>query len=345
MIIESENLVKNPLVSVIIATYNQISFIEETVMSALNQKCSFPFEIMVADDGSNDGERELLVKLQKQYPMQLKLIFNDKNMRVTKNYVNAIHNAKGKYIATLDGDDVWIATNKLEKQVAILEANNEVSIVYTGYQSYDNETGKIISRVLNWDTPCLRTKGKESASVFINGNYSYPLGSSACFRKDIYIKGCGDYPQLIENNVGEGTILNISMSMNGYFRFINQPMVKYRVLPSSLCHFESSQELINFRFNYVELRLLAANILSISPNGLVEVSSKQLFNEAISLGEWELYCQRMRSLVDKHQYDSLKNVYSKYCSRSSYLWGKPKVYVNLLYSKIKREIVKRLKRK
>ena len=144
MIIASSQLVANPLVSVVIATYNQVKYIEQTVMSALTQQCPFPFEVVVGDDGSNDGERELLKKLQEKYPENLKLIFNDKNMMVTRNYVNAIHEARGKYIATLDGDDYYLVKDALVKLVDVLEKNEDVSLVHGGFHSFDNKTGKVL---------------------------------------------------------------------------------------------------------------------------------------------------------------------------------------------------------
>ena len=135
MIIVSSDFIQNPLVSVVIATYNQVAYIEETILSVLAQQCSYPFEVIIADDGSNDGERELLCDLQKKYPKQLKLIFNEKNLMVARNYVNAIREAKGKYIATLDGDDYWNTTDKLQRQVDILEMNSDISIVCLLYTS------------------------------------------------------------------------------------------------------------------------------------------------------------------------------------------------------------------
>ena len=74
MIIVSSDFIQNPLVSVVIATYNQVAYIEETILSVLAQQCSYPFEVIIADDGSNDGERELLCDLQKKYPKQLNRI-------------------------------------------------------------------------------------------------------------------------------------------------------------------------------------------------------------------------------------------------------------------------------
>ena len=113
MIIVSSELVSYPLVSVVIATYNQVRFIEKTLLSVLAQKCNFSFEVIIADDGSNDGERELLRELQRKYSSSVMLVFNDINLMVTYNYINAIKIARGKYIATVDGDDYWIAEDKL----------------------------------------------------------------------------------------------------------------------------------------------------------------------------------------------------------------------------------------
>lgn len=323
MIIASSQLVANPLVSVVIATYNQLQFIEETVMSALNQVCDFPFEVIVADDGSNDGQRDFLKTLQEKYPSQLRLIFNDVNLRVTKNYVNAIHQARGKYVATLDGDDIWIAKEKLQKQVEVLEKNEEVSIVYTGYERFDMNTNRVSQVINEWDTPCLRVKGKESAAVFVNNNYAYPLGSSACFRRDIYIKGCLDYPELIaKDSAGEGTILNIAMSMNGLFFFLNNPMVRYRVLAQSVSHFDTAAETLDFEFRCMDLLMKPARILNISPAILVQNLSKKNYKFSILNGEMNEYHRLMKKAYDNYKYPEMEKAYKLYCNPLSLLAGK-----------------------
>ncbi|MEH2790413.1 glycosyltransferase family 2 protein [Segatella copri] len=275
MIIASSQLVANPLVSVVIATYNQVKYIEQTVMSALTQQCPFPFEVVVGDDGSNDGERELLKKLQEKYPENLKLIFNDKNMMVTRNYVNAIHEARGKYIATLDGDDYYLAKDALVKLVDFLEKNEDVSLVHGGYQAFNDKTGSIIRTFTKWDSPMAHTHGKDSVYALLCEDYSYyPLGSSSCFRREVYLEGCKKYEDLItvKDTSGEGTILNVTMGMAGKMAFIPNLITAYRILDSSLCHFETPQEEILFDFKYLRLRLVAANLVHLSTEQIIEMT-------------------------------------------------------------------------
>lgn len=298
MIIASSELVSYPLVSVVIATYNQVHFIEKTLLSVLAQKCDFPFEVIIADDGSNDGERELLRELQRKYSSSVMLVFNDTNLMVTHNYINAIKIARGKYIATLDGDDYWIAEDKLQRQIDILENNEEVSIVYTGYRQFDDETGKILHEIKRWNSVAVNKKGKESALAFALDEVSYPLGSSACFRRENYLQGCEKYEPLISApySAGEGTILNISMCMSGYFRFIPEIMVAYRVLNNSLCHFETPEQQLDFAFRYLRHRLLIAELLHLDMAKVIRHSLWKLFKLAICIGELNIYKHKLKQL-------------------------------------------------
>lgn len=279
MIIASSQLVANPLVSVVIATYNQVKYIEQTVMSALTQQCPFPFEVVVGDDGSNDGERELLKKLQEKYPENLKLIFNDKNMMVTRNYVNAIHEARGKYIATLDGDDYYLVKDALVKLVDVLEKNEDISLVHGGYQSFNDKTGLTIHTFTKWDSPMAHTHGKDSVYALLCEDYSYyPLGSSSCFRREVYLEGCRKYENLItvKDTAGEGTILNVTMGMAGKIAFLPDIITAYRVLERSLCHFETSEEAVLFDFKYIRLRLIAANLVGLSARRITDMTRQIL---------------------------------------------------------------------
>lgn len=305
MIIASSQLVANPLVSVVIATYNQVKYIEQTVMSALTQQCPFPFEVVVGDDGSNDGERELLKKLQEKYPENLKLIFNDKNMMVTRNYVNAIHEARGKYIATLDGDDNYLVKDALVKLVDVLEKNEDVSLVHRGFHAFDNKTGKVLSISAKWESPMLHTKGINSVLALLCNDFNnYPLGSSSCFRKNIYEEGCIKYKKLIDLSdkyIGEGTILNVSMAMSGKFGYVPEELTAYRVLDTSLCHYKSKEESFRYFFGYVKLRLHVAEMLEFTPamvKTMLSKTLKQELNRAKVSNLINLYIQEVKSLKD-----------------------------------------------
>lgn len=300
MIIVSSELVKDPLASIVIATYNQALYIEETVLSALSQNCDFVFEVVIADDGSTDGTRSILKKLQKRYPRQLWLIFNDENLMVTKNYVNAIKNARGKYIATLDGDDIWIEKKKLQVQIEYLEQYPEISLVHTGYQVVDAESKMVINVYNNWKGDIEHKKGIEGIENVLMENYTYyPLGSSSCFRKEVYLEGCCLYNSLVEyeESAGEGTLLNISMCRVGYFGYLPDIMVSYRVNSSSLSHFVNEREDISFRFRSLKTKYFAAVLSQCSNrtlNNILKMGFKNILVRAVRLNAIRIYRNEMK---------------------------------------------------
>lgn len=123
--------------SVVIVTYNQKDTIEEAVESALAQDTPFPFEIIVADDGSSDGTPEVLVAMQERVGThKLRLLLHKENFgdKAMTNTQSAIHAATGEYTAFLDGDDYWTDTRKLAKQVAFLDRHPDC--VYCGHRVY-----------------------------------------------------------------------------------------------------------------------------------------------------------------------------------------------------------------
>ena len=123
---------KRITVSIFILTYNQESYITQTLKSVLNQKTNFNFQLVIGEDCSTDNTREICEQFAEKYAGKIKLLPSlGKNIGLIANYMRTIKECDGKYIAICDGDDYWIDDNKLQKQVDILESNEELSIVYT----------------------------------------------------------------------------------------------------------------------------------------------------------------------------------------------------------------------
>ena len=308
MIIQSDKLVPNPKVSVVIATYNQKEFIAETIMSALNQKCDFPFEIVVGDDGSNDGERDLLKDLQKTYPDKIKLVFNDENLMVTRNYVNAIHEARGEYIATLDGDDYYIDRDALKKLANYLDEHQDVSLVHAPFKGYDNEKGEFVYIKDKWQSPMSKMKGVDSVYALLSVNMTYyPLGSTCCFRRVPYLEGCNKYPKIIEvsSYFGEGTILNTSCAMTGKIAYLDSCITAYRILNNSLCHFENYEKKYKFQERYFITKLTTAISVGISGENLSKLFSlslRKFRNNSYFYHRSELYYKTLKDLAGDDYY-------------------------------------------
>lgn len=118
-----------PEVSILCITYNQSRYIRKTLEGFLSQKTSFPFEIIVHDDASTDGTKEILQEYEKQYPNQIKVLYEKKNNfnndMLRGGYFRGLLEpfASGKYIATCEGDDYWIDNKKLQTQYNFLESH------------------------------------------------------------------------------------------------------------------------------------------------------------------------------------------------------------------------------
>ena len=131
----------NLLVSVITPTYNSVDFIEECIASVQSQSYQ-SIEHIIVDDGSTDGTIDLVKKLS-QADKRIKLIQFDKNKGAAVARNRAIEEAKGRFIAFLDSDDLWLP-EKLQMQIAFM-TENEIAFCYSNYIVI-NEKGAFVER-------------------------------------------------------------------------------------------------------------------------------------------------------------------------------------------------------
>ncbi|MCK8492063.1 glycosyltransferase [Spirosoma sp. RP8] len=120
-------------VSVLIITYNQHKFIRAAIESALAQQTTFPIEILVGDDFSKDGTREIIQEYEQKYPGLVIGVLHPHNMGKNGgiNCLETLKLAKGEYWALMDGDDYWIDPLKLQKQADLLDAHSDYSTVFS----------------------------------------------------------------------------------------------------------------------------------------------------------------------------------------------------------------------
>lgn len=111
-------------VSVIVLTYNHERYIAKALNSIMCQKTKFPFEILVGDDASSDKTSDILRDYMKLNDERLHIFIREKNIGATANLVDLLKHARGKYVASCEGDDFWTDPQKLQKQVDFLESND-----------------------------------------------------------------------------------------------------------------------------------------------------------------------------------------------------------------------------
>lgn len=124
-----------PRVSVIVPCFNRAELLPRALHSALNQDYE-PMEILVIDDGSTDRTAEVAAGLP-----GTRVIRHDENRGGGAARNTGIRASQGRYVAFLDSDDEWLP-GKVERQIALLEDQPAVGVVYCGYYRHDDRTGQ-----------------------------------------------------------------------------------------------------------------------------------------------------------------------------------------------------------
>ncbi|MCS7208439.1 MAG: glycosyltransferase [Fimbriimonadales bacterium] len=204
-----------PKVSVLIPSYNHAQFLPATLESVFQQTFT-DYEIVVVDDGSTDNS----VAILQSYGARVRL-FVQPNRGTYPTLNRCIAESQGEYLAILNSDDLWMPT-KLEKQLALLEANSKVGLVHTGGRFIDAH-GQVLSRnPLGFEWP--RTPTGNVIELLVRCNQiiiSSVLARRECFerlggfREDLY--GSGDWEMwfrvALEYDIG----------------YIDEPLTMYRV--------------------------------------------------------------------------------------------------------------------
>ena len=125
-----------PVVSIITATYNSAKYIGDTIESVLNQTHQY-WELIIIDDASTDDTISIVKQYQKGNP-KIHLLQNDNNSGAAVTRNRGVSYARGRYIAFLDGDDLW-KPHKLAVQVSFM-LENAIAVSYSSYEWID-ETG------------------------------------------------------------------------------------------------------------------------------------------------------------------------------------------------------------
>ena len=164
---EIENSVQSSIVvSICVVTFNHVSFIKKCLDDILMQQTNFDYEILLGEDASTDGTREICIEYAKKYPSKIKLFLHHRENNISINgsptgrfnFLYNLYSAQGKYIALCEGDDYWTDPYKLQKQVDFLEANPNFNICFTNaYNLLQNNELKL----------------KEIPDISTNGVYTY----------------------------------------------------------------------------------------------------------------------------------------------------------------------------
>jgi len=205
-----------PLVSVLIPTYNSELYIKDTLESILNQTYN-NLEIVVIDDASTDSTLEIVKRYKDE---RIKLYINEKNLGISGNMNKGIKLCHGKYLAIMDADD-WSYPYRIEEQVKLMENSPKV-VLCSGYMD-------ICDGNLNFkNTRTYPTTDKDIRKAIVKYDpISHPASMwrmSEVLKTSLYNKNfpiCRDYDLIVR------------ISEFGEYQNIPKSLIKYRVRKDS----------------------------------------------------------------------------------------------------------------
>ena len=210
-------------VSVILPYYNGSAYIEETLLSILNQTYKH-FEVVLVDDGSSREKESLFIKdvITGLKDQRFKYFYkNNGGLSDARNF--GIDNSIGEYIAFIDQDDCWLPT-KLEEQVRILNDYETVDFVFTDMLQLFNDGLRKPREIPSWFGKRASGVIRNSYQLMLRGNF-VPC-PSVLFRKSLSEKAgysntsfvvCPDYE------------LFVRMAKVSDFYYIDKPLLLYRI--------------------------------------------------------------------------------------------------------------------
>jgi glycosyltransferase involved in cell wall biosynthesis len=211
-------MVKQPLISVIIPSYNSARFVVSAIESAVAQTYE-PLEVIVVDDGSTDETRERLVSWQKRVRCIRQANGGPSNARN-----RALREAQGELIAFLDADDEWLP-EKLAKQWSCMQDNPEISLVHSDVFQLHEPAGRRV--YVN------RCRERFSGRCYEQFFWANRLITSSVLVTRRCLEQAGMFDEALSGASTEDMDLWFRIARFHAFAYVNEPLVLYRIHASN----------------------------------------------------------------------------------------------------------------
>ncbi|WP_426483862.1 glycosyltransferase family 2 protein [Flavobacterium sp. 2] len=209
---------QKPKISAIMTTYGHEKFIRQAIEGILVQECEFEVELIIANDCSPDRSDEIINDILENHPNKswIKYFRHEKNLGSMSNFLFALKECKGEFIALCEGDDYWTDPLKLQKQIDFLDENPDYVACFHKIEILKTD-GTIVKDFIT-NVP-ENHETLEALAEF--GNYIHT--PSVVFKNNIIelpfefkLTPIGDY------------FLYIMLAEHGKFKFIEEVMAVYR---------------------------------------------------------------------------------------------------------------------
>lgn len=229
----------NIMVSVYMLTYNHVKYVEQAIKSVLMQKVNFAYELLIGDDASTDGTAEIVKKYAKMYPDIIKAYCRKQNIGAMKNGISIRSKCKGKYIATLEGDDFWNIDNKLQMQIDFLENHSDYSMCFTDVY--------LLKKTAESPLVCVKKDINNMKEYLNNGSDLIGIPTATVIYRNIYRENKDLCSYFTQNAIIGDRIQHTLLLQYGKLKYLPVKSATYRFIVTKGCSFSAMDEIFRMQ--------------------------------------------------------------------------------------------------
>ena len=203
-------------VSVCMICYNQAEYISTAIEGVLGQTSDYDIELIISDDCSTDNSKSVIESYREKYPTIVRVLTRDTNIGMMPNFIETLSSCKGDYVAICEGDDYWIDSLKIQKQVDFLEANKDYSICFSRVYELSNGVREI-SSINPWNE-------EKTFDIYDIAKGNFIHTPSVLFRNGLI----NPFPVwFAKSSVGD-YVVHMLNARKGLIKYLPEPMAVYR---------------------------------------------------------------------------------------------------------------------
>ncbi len=301
-------------ISVALIVYNGAKYIRQQLDSILAQTHNVD-EIIVCEDGSTDGTKEIIEEYKNKHPNLFFIHYNNKNLGPTKNIEKAIQACMGDLILLADQDDYW-EDNKVETIIKWFEANPTMNGVFTN-GSLMNSEGKLENKYSLWDVMSFTykdIKNNNDLKLYINTVENSVTGATLAIRNNLpFLK----QPFPVIKYLVHDRWLAMNLAENNSLGILEEKLIRYRI--------HSEQTIGGMTENIEKYIELNANLLEGAPNINNSIASFKDLRYILNKIEINLEIQNEISKIENKEFDNANYI--------AILKNKQKIYLEYGFKK------------
>lgn len=254
----TKELPSEPMVSVVMITFNHDRYIAHAIDCVLKQVTTFSFEIVIGEDCSTDRTRAIVFEYAKKHPDKIRIITAERNVGFRQNLWRVGWSSRGQYLTFCEGDDYWHNTEKLQMQVDAMDANPECVMLHTDIDIAYIESKTKIKRY-NWHRGYMFSVGCSRHERYERMLCAEELvfTPTACVRKNVYLDILLSDPYIfLRSQYLMGDVpLWVELARRGEFMYLDVSTATFQRLPESLSQSKSLSKKIEFLRSGIGIRL------------------------------------------------------------------------------------------